>query len=80
MSELDLIKHDIPVFEKKRFSMCIPSVVEALECSQSVILCGIEAHVCVLHTTLDMLEKGMAVHVVADGVSSRSQTDRYLLH
>ncbi|EJW88124.1 isochorismatase [Wuchereria bancrofti] len=76
VSELDLNKHNIPVFEKKRFSMCIPSVTKALESSQSVILCGLETHVCVLHTALDMLEKGIAVHVVADAVSSRSQTDR----
>ncbi|KAL3985629.1 Isochorismatase family protein [Acanthocheilonema viteae] len=74
--ELDLDKYNIPIFEKKRFSMCIPPVTEMLESSQSVILCGIETHVCVLHTALDMLEKGIAVHVVADAVSSRSQTDR----
>uniref|UniRef100_A0A915PH38 Isochorismatase domain-containing protein 1 n=1 Tax=Setaria digitata TaxID=48799 RepID=A0A915PH38_9BILA len=76
VSELDLNKYNIPVFEKKRFSMCIPSVTEVLQSPKSVILCGIEAHVCVLHTVLDMLEKNIAVHVVADAVSSRSQTDR----
>lgn len=79
VSELDLNKHNIPVFEKKKFSMCVPSVTKMLESSQSVILCGLETHVCVLHTALDMLEKGIAVHVIADAVSSRSQTDRYLL-
>ncbi|VIO98618.1 Uncharacterized protein BM_BM3842 [Brugia malayi] len=76
VSELDLNKHNIPVFEKKKFSMCVPSVTKMLESSQSVILCGLETHVCVLHTALDMLEKGIAVHVIADAVSSRSQTDR----
>lgn len=79
MAELELAKQSIPVFEKKRFSMCIPPVTEVLGSSKSVILCGIEAHVCVLHTVFDMLDKGIAVHVVADAVSSRSQTDRYLL-
>lgn len=59
--------------------MCIPSVTEMVESSQSVILCGIETHVCILHTALDMLDKGIAVHVVADAVSSRSQTDKYFL-
>ncbi|KAM3717065.1 Heat shock protein [Dirofilaria immitis] len=76
VSELDLNTYNIPVFEKKKFSMCIPSVAEELESSKSVILCGIETHVCVLHTALDMLEKGIAVHVVVDAVSSRSQVDR----
>ncbi|VDO38602.1 unnamed protein product [Onchocerca flexuosa] len=74
--ELDLNKYNVPIFEKKRFSMCIPPVVGELNSFKSVILCGIETHVCVLQTALDIIEKGIAVHVVADAVSSRSQVDR----
>uniref|UniRef100_A0A8R1TY44 Isochorismatase domain-containing protein 1 n=1 Tax=Onchocerca volvulus TaxID=6282 RepID=A0A8R1TY44_ONCVO len=74
--ELDLNKYNVSIFEKKRFSMCIPPVIEELNLYKSVILCGIETHVCVLQTALDILEKGIAVHVVADAVSSRSQVDR----
>lgn len=41
-----------------------------------VILCGIEAHVCVFQTALDLLERGYEVHLVVDGVSAQYLTDR----
>lgn len=75
-AELELLNNNVPIFEKKTFSMCVPEVEKALGTTPNVILCGIEAHVCVFHTTCDLLEKGIGVHVVADAVSSRSQTDR----
>lgn len=37
-----------------------------------VILCGIEAHVCVSQTCLDLLDDGLRVFVVADAMSSRT--------
>uniref|UniRef100_A0A1I7WWX7 Isochorismatase domain-containing protein 1 n=1 Tax=Heterorhabditis bacteriophora TaxID=37862 RepID=A0A1I7WWX7_HETBA len=58
------------------FSMCLPSVEPLLVDVKNVILVGIEAHVCVLQTTYDLLNKGINVHVVVDAVSSRSITDR----
>jgi nicotinamidase-related amidase len=41
-----------------------------------IILCGIEAHVCVLNSALDLKEAGFEVHVVADAVSSRRSSDK----
>src|ERR1035441_7707133 len=38
-----------------------------------VILCGIEAHVCVSQACLDLLGESYRVFVVADAVSSRTQ-------
>ncbi|CAL2040599.1 unnamed protein product [Caenorhabditis brenneri] len=66
-----------PVYDKSKFSMCIPPVEDKLKNVQNVILVGIEAHVCVLQTTYDLLERGHNVHVVVDAVSSRSHTDRH---
>lgn len=43
-----------------------------------VVICGTEAHVCVLQTTLGLLAAGMAPVVVADGVGSREPTDKDL--
>ncbi len=42
----------------------------------SIILCGIETHVCVAQTTLALLELGYDVFLVEDAVSSRSKTDK----
>ncbi|CAF5018975.1 unnamed protein product, partial [Rotaria sp. Silwood1] len=42
----------------------------------TAIICGIEAHVCVLQTVIDLLSQGYRVYVVVDAVSSRSLTDR----
>ena len=70
------IDKDTPIYEKTKFSMCVPPVEPHLEGVKNIILVGIEAHVCVLQTSLDLLEKGYNVHVVVDAVSSRSLMDR----
>jgi nicotinamidase-related amidase len=67
------------VFPKTRFSMVVPSVEAAMAATPertTVVLFGIEAHVCVQQTALELRDRGYAVHVVADGTSSRSPTDR----
>uniref|UniRef100_A0AC34QQH4 Isochorismatase-like domain-containing protein n=1 Tax=Panagrolaimus sp. JU765 TaxID=591449 RepID=A0AC34QQH4_9BILA len=68
VAELGLEENGIPVFEKMSFSMCCSDVVNKLQKEQvkEVVLCGIEAHVCVYQTCLELLERGVAVHVVAD--------------
>jgi nicotinamidase-related amidase len=43
---------------------------------KNVILCGIESHVCVLLTALDLLAEGYEVFLPADAVSSRKNTDK----
>jgi nicotinamidase-related amidase len=62
--------------EKLAFSACgAPGFMPALKAKgvSEVILCGIETHVCVCQTCLDLLEAGRRVLVVADAVSSRTQ-------
>jgi len=39
-----------------------------------VIIAGIEAHVCVTQTAIDLAQAGFGVFVVADAVSSRAGT------
>ena len=43
---------------------------------RTVLLAGVEAHVCVLQTALDMQDAGYRVLVVEDAVGSRSPDDR----
>ena len=39
----------------------------------TVLLCGMEAHICVMQTALGALRDGYLVHVAADAVSSRTE-------
>jgi nicotinamidase-related amidase len=67
-----------PKFEKKQFSMMTEEVKAHVEPLQktSFLLVGIEAHVCLQQTCLDLLEAGKDVHVIVDGVSSQQPIDR----
>lgn len=45
---------------------------------KSVVLFGLEAHVCVEQTAMDLLECGYDVHIAADCTTSISAEDRHL--
>lgn len=75
--ELD-VSHAVCVEAKTRFSMLTPAVERQTVGLHSVVLFGVEAHVCVEQTALQLLSRGVAVHVVADATTSRSQDDRVL--
>ncbi|KAI0723509.1 Isochorismatase hydrolase [Earliella scabrosa] len=59
-------------FEKTVFSMAIPPILDILQKHdfKSVVLFGIESHICILQSTFDLIERGYDVFVLADGVSS----------
>ncbi|KAF3093385.1 hypothetical protein TWF569_002485 [Orbilia oligospora] len=63
--------------DKSLFSMCTQEVLDKLDENtgeggekREVIVVGIESHICLMQTTLDLLERGHKVWVVRDGVSS----------
>lgn len=63
--------------EKTRFSGAEADGFD-LAGREQAIVCGIEAHVCVNQTVLDLLEEDTEVHVVADAVGSRTEANREL--
>ncbi|MEA2313400.1 MAG: hypothetical protein QOI03_92 [Solirubrobacteraceae bacterium] len=65
---------DEPRIEKTVFSAARAEGFD-LHGRDQVIVCGIEAHVCVSQTVHDLLERGVEVHVPADAVGSRHELD-----
>jgi len=60
--------------EKTVFSAARAAGFE-MSASEQAIVCGIEAHVCVSQTALDLLARGVEVHLPADAVGSRHALD-----
>lgn len=64
--------------EKIAFSCCaIPGVVEGFHraARPKIVVAGIETHVCVLATALDLLAQDFRVYVPVDAVASRYKRD-----
>lgn len=61
-----------PVFEKMAFSALTPEVLSTLRATQrtTLIVCGIEAHVCVLQTVLDCCANGLQPFHATDAISA----------
>jgi nicotinamidase-related amidase len=49
------------------------STVAGLANRNTLLLCGMESHICVMQTALGALNQGLNVHVAADAVSSRTE-------
>ena len=65
-----------PCFEKMAFSCCgSQEFVAALKATgrSQVIITGMESHVCVLQTVIELREAGLNVHIVRDAVMSRTK-------
>ena len=65
----------VPIIPKLHFSCCgDPAFLKTFKDlnRKQVLIAGIECHVCVYQTAVDLLDRGHEVHVVADAVSSRT--------
>lgn len=69
----------LEIIEKTAFSSCgAQPFVTQLEHARArhILICGIEAHICVNQTTHDLLARGYQVHLLADCISSRAAQDK----
>ncbi|MFT5697246.1 MAG: nicotinamidase-related amidase [Desulforhopalus sp.] len=80
VASLETLVADVPQFDKVTFSAAAdPATAAHLDSLKptvkTVILVGVETHICVYQTALGLMDQGFAVWVVADAVSSRNRAD-----
>ena len=77
---LQLLTDNEPI-DKASFSCCgeeqFNSKLDILN-RQQVLLCGIETHVCIYQTAVDLRQKSRDITVIADAVSSRTLENKQI--
>lgn len=79
VSEIGDAVRGVTTLEKITFSCCgEEGFIHSLKDTgrMKVVVVGMETHVCVLQTVLDLLKAGFNVHVVSDAVTSRKVDDK----
>jgi nicotinamidase-related amidase len=81
--ELAELLKDVPCVDKMTFNgLADPGSREQLnrlpETVDTLLLCGVESHICIYQTAMGVLHAGYAVQVVADAVSSRTPENHSL--
>jgi nicotinamidase-related amidase len=75
------LPEDVTPIEKLSFSACGVQEFDTRlreRHIEQVMLCGIEAHICVSQTAHDLLQNGYHVHLLSDAVSTRLARNREL--
>jgi hypothetical protein len=67
-----LLEKSVEHVDKKAFSMWVPSISRhfSSETPSEVVIVGIESHICVTQTAIDLIKAGHKVYVLRDGVGS----------
>ncbi len=76
----ELLAESVPV-EKLSFSCCgTPDFMQRLRSfnRNDILVAGMETHVCVYQTAVELIEFGYNVHLVTDAVSSRTEENKNL--
>ena len=75
----DLLSKDVPRFRKMTFSLFDDKRTKTFLADankDTLIMCGLEAHVCVLTSAVDAIQRGYNVVIAEPTISSRSDADR----
>ena len=73
----DHLPEGVEPIDKVRFSAAEAEGFD-LDGSDQAVVCGVESHVCVNQTVLDLLRSGVDVQVATDAVASRTEANRDL--
>jgi len=79
--EIAQLLADIELINKSAFSCCGDKQFNARLkdlARKQVLLCGIETHVCIYQTAVDLLRQDFNVNVIADAVSSRTLENKQI--
>jgi nicotinamidase-related amidase len=77
--EIAILFKGVSPIAKESFSCCQNEIfIKTLEETgrKQILLAGIETHICVYQTALDLLAAGYEVHIISDAVSSRTIVNR----
>lgn len=76
--EIAQLLENAPIFDKSSFSVMDSPEVKATipRGTKHIIVCGMETHICVLQSIMDLQNAGYQTYLVADCVSSRSESDK----
>ncbi len=70
---------EYPIFEKMEFSCSKnKSFINYLKKYnfKNIIVCGIESHICILQTSIELLGKGLNILIPKDAIGSRNEIDK----
>jgi nicotinamidase-related amidase len=80
VSNVEAVVSDVPCFDKVEFNAVANAETESFldrlpDNVTTIVLVGVEAHICIYQTAMGLLDKGLSVWIVSDGVSSRTKAD-----
>ena len=64
------------IITKTRFPMLDKALISKFNKDSTFVIVGAETHICVLQTTIELLENNMNVVILVDGVTSYLESDR----